>query len=315
MYFRAMSRRSTISCAALLVGALGLGGCDTARFAAESSSGLFDRAGPAIEQYWDYETVGKAMPANIIQLEGILRIVPDNEAVLIAAMAAYIGYGYGWIEDRIEVADANDDYSEGEHLRKRARIMYERAWDLGTHLLRLKAAGFDQAFAQGPEGLKEWLEGNFTRTEDAKALLWVGQALGLRIVMNMEDMDAIADLPMAKVLVRHSVSLDPNFLFMSGKMLLAVMAASEFPPNLDAAEEMFDEILKGTERRNLMIQVNMARYYAVNLGDHQLFTALLEEVLDAGDVLPEARLSNRIARRRAQRYLDRIEYFFSDLSD
>jgi hypothetical protein len=58
----------------------------------------------------------------------------------------------------------------------------------------------------------------------------------------------------------------------------------------------------------------MARYYAVNAGDSKLFRELLEEVVEAGDVLPEARLSNAIARRRAQRYLDRIEYYFSDLS-
>ena len=56
-------------------------------------------------------------------------------------------------------------------------------------------------------------------------------------------------------------------------------------------------------------------YYAVNVGDHALFTALLEEVLAAGDVLPEARLSNTMARRKAARYLDHIEFYFSDLSE
>ena len=55
--------------------------------------------------------------------------------------------------------------------------------------------------------------------------------------------------------------------------------------------------------------------YAVAVGDDQLFRSLLEEVVDAGDVLPEARLSNTIARRRAERYLDKIDYFFSDLSE
>ena len=64
-----------------------------------------------------------------------------------------------------------------------------------------------------------------------------------------------------------------------------------------------------------MVQMSMARYYAVNVGDHKLFRELLQEVLDAGDVLPEARLSNAIARRRSQRYLDQIEYYFSDLSE
>jgi hypothetical protein len=84
---------------------------------------------------------------------------------------------------------------------------------------------------------------------------------------------------------------------------------------MDRAKVLFDEVLQKTERRNLMVQLSMARYYAVNVGDHQLFRELLQEVLDAGDVLPEARLSNTMARRKAQRYLDHIEYYFSDLSE
>ncbi len=82
---------------------------------------------------------------------------------------------------------------------------------------------------------------------------------------------------------------------------------------MDRAKVLFDEVLEKTERRNLMVQMSMARYYAVNIGDHKLFRELLQEVLDAGDVLPEARLSNAIARRRSQRYLDQIEYYFSEL--
>ena len=130
-----------------------------------------------------------------------------------------------------------------------------------------------------------------------------------------EDMDTVADLPLAKVLLAHSVELDPDFLFMTPMMTLGVLAASEFPPDMDRAKVIFDKVLEGTERRNLMVQLNMARHYAVNQGDSKLFRELLTEVLEAGDVLPEARLSNVIAKRRAKRYMDRIEFFFSDLSE
>lgn len=289
--------------------------CDTAKFAAESTSGLFERAAPAIEQYWDYETAGAAFPANIIQLEGIMRIVPDNEVVVMSAIGAYIGYGNGWIEDRIEVADFDDRWEEAEELRARALIMYERAWDLSKHLLRLRDEGFDEALALGPEGLERWLEAVLTRPEDAALAFWAGASLGARINMGMEDMDTVADLPLAKVLLARSVELDPDWLFMTPLMTLGVLAASEFPPNMERAKTIFDEVLAGTDRRNLMVQLNMARYYAVNKGDSKLFTELLTEVLEAGDVLPEARLTNVIARRRAERYLGRIEYFFSDVSE
>jgi hypothetical protein len=104
-------------------------------------------------------------------------------------------------------------------------------------------------------------------------------------------------------------------MFMIGKMTMATLAASEFPPDMDRAKVLFDEVLEETERRNLMVQLSMARYYAVNVGDHELFRELLQEVLDAGDVLPEARLSNTMARRRARRYLDHIDLYFSDVAE
>ena len=297
------------------LGLLALMGCDTEKLAADSTAELFGRAAPGIEQHWDYELVGKSFPASIIQLEGLLRIVPDNETIGMSLVAAYIGYGTGWIEDRVEVADFEDHWEEADHLRRRALVMYNRAWDLSKHFLRNRDEGFDNALKGGIDTLDAWIDAALPDKSDAPLLLWAGASLGARINMGMEDMDTVADLPLAKVLLSASVERDPDFMFMIGQMTMATLAASEFPPDMNRAKVLFDEVLEKTERRNLMVQLSMARYYAVNVGDHKLFTALLEEVLDAGDVLPEARLTNTMARRRAQRSLDHIEYSFSDLSE
>jgi hypothetical protein len=292
-----------------------LAACDTEKLAADSTAALFGRAAPGVEEHWDYELVGKSFPASIMQLEGLLRVVPDNEVIGLSLVGAYIGYGVGWIEDRVEVADAADDWKEAEQLRRRALVMYTRAWELSKHFMRNRDPGLDAALAGGVDTLDAWLHEVFVEKEDAAILLWAGSSLGARINMGMEDIDTVADLPLAKVILARSVELDPDFMFMTGKMTMAVLAASEFPPDMDRAKLLFDEVLEKTERRNLMVQMNMARYYAVNIGDSKLFRDLLNEVLDAGDVLPEARLNNVLARRRAQRYLNRIEYYFSDLSE
>jgi len=310
-----MCRGGRLGIGMFVVGLVALVGCDTEKLAADSTAALFGRAAPGIEQHWDYDLVGKSFPASIIQLEGLLRIVPDNETIGLSLIAAYIGYGTGWIEDRVEVADIEDDWEEADHLRRRALVMYTRGWELSKHFLRNRDVGFDDALKGGVDTLEAWLNAVFTEKQDAAILLWSGASLGARINMGMEDMDTVADLPLAKVILNRSVELDPDFMFMIGKMTMGVLAASEFPPDMDRAKLILDDVLEKTERRNLMVQMNMARYYAVNIGDHKLFKELLQEVLDAGDVLPEARLSNTIARRRAQRYLDQIEFFFSDLSE
>ncbi|MGB8329669.1 MAG: TRAP transporter TatT component family protein [Polyangiales bacterium] len=302
------------------IGVLGLvlvtlSACDTAKLAADSTAELFGRAAPGVEQHWDYDLVGKSFPASIVQLEGLLRVVPDNEVIGMSLIAAYVGYGNGWIEDRVEVADIEDDWEEADHLRRRALVMYTRSWELSKHFLRNRDAGFDEALKGGVDTLGAWLEEVMVDKADAAILLWAGASLGARINMGMEDMDTVADLPLAKVILGHSVELDPDFMFMLGKMTMGVLAASEFPPDMDSAKTILDDVLEKTERRNLMVQTSMARYYAVNVGDPKLFRDLLQEVIDAGDLLPEARLSNTIARRKAQRYLDQIEYYFSELAE
>jgi hypothetical protein len=180
-------------------------------------------------------------------------------------------------------------------------------------MLRLRADGFDEAIGGGTDTLAGWLETNFRERQDAEVLLLASQAWAANIIFNMHDMDAIADFPMAKVILERSVELDPTFYFMQGTMLLAVVASQQFPPDVEKSKALFDEVLAGTERRSLIVQVSMARYYAVAIGDYELFKKLLDEVVAAGDVLPEARLLNVIARRRAERYLRRPYLYFSDV--
>ncbi len=217
--------------------------CDTVRLAADSSAELFARAQPAFEQYFDYETAGKAAPAGIIQLEGILRIVPENERILLMTIGAYLGYGVGWIEDRLEEADAADDFEQMVHLRGRLRLMYTRAWDLGKHALRLRADGFDDAVAGGVDSLSSWLEKNFDQPEDAEILLFAAQAWAAKIIQSLNDIDSVADFPLAKVVLERSVELDPSFYFMQGKMFLALVAAQQFPPDMEKSRKLFDEVL------------------------------------------------------------------------
>ena len=116
---------------------LALGGCDIAKFTADSTAGVFARAAPAFESYWDYELAGEAIPATIVQLEGIARVVPDNDAILAQLSQAYVAYAYGWIEADAEALEFEGNYDEADAQRTRARTMYMRAIDLTRHRIRL----------------------------------------------------------------------------------------------------------------------------------------------------------------------------------
>ncbi|TFH31337.1 MAG: hypothetical protein E4H00_03675 [Myxococcales bacterium] len=299
-------RRSVLGVLCIVV----LGGCDIAKFTAESTAGLFTRAAPAFESYWDYDLAGEAMPATIVQFEGILRVVPDNEAILSQLAQAYVAYAYGWIEADVEAPEFEGEYDEADLQRQRTRTMYLRAMDLTRHRVRLHNADVDNAVRGTVEDLEAWLQAAFIEEADAELLLWHGYAWGSYINAAKDDMAAVADLPYAKAFVVRSIELDPNYYNAAGYTFMGVATASEMASDMDLAKAYFEKALARTERRALQAQVNMARHYAVKTGDRELFDALLAEVMDAQDPLPEARLANRMARERATLYIDNADQLF-----
>jgi len=287
-----------------------LGACDVAKFTADSTAGLFTRAAPAFEAYWDYDLAGEALPATIVQFEGILRVIPDNEAILAQLSQAYIAYAYGWVEADVESLEFEGDYDEADTQRQRARTMYLRAVDLTRHTIRLHNGDIDPAVRGTVEDLEAWLAGAFVEKGDAEMLLWHGYAWGSYINAAKDDMEAIADLAYAKAFVVRSIELDPDYYNSAGYLFMGVATASEMAGDMDEAKVYFEKALARTERRALQAQVNMARYYAVKEGDRELFDKLLTEVMDAHDPLPEARLANTMARERAALYIENADQLF-----
>jgi len=307
MYQDLLSRhlRSALGVLCIVV----LGGCDVAKFTADSTVGLFTRAAPAFESYWDYDLAGEALPATIVQFEGILRVIPDNEAILAQLSQAYIAYAYGWVEADVEAFEFEGEYDEAEVQRRRARTMYLRALDLTRHTVRLHNEGVDSAVGGTVDDLEAWLQ-EFVEEKDAEILLWHGYAWGSYINAAKDDMEAVADLEYAKAFVVRSIELDPDYYHAAGYTFMGVATASEMAGNMDEAKAYFEKAMARTERRALQVQVNMARYYAVKEGDRELFDKLLAETMDAHDPLPEARLANVMARQRAALYIDNADQLF-----
>ena len=287
-----------------------LGGCDVAKFTADSTAGLFTRAAPAFESYWDYDLAGEAVPATIVQFEGILRVIPDNESILAQLSQAYVAYAYGWVEADVEALEFEGDYEEADVQRGRARMMYLRAVDLTRHWVRLHNGDVDNAVRASVEDLEDWLQNAFVEEADAEMLLWHGYAWGSYINAAKDDMEAIADLAYAKAFVARSIELNPDYYNAAGYVFMGVATASEMAADMDEAKVYFEKALARTERRALQTQVNMARYYAVKTGNRELFDTLLTEVMDAHDPLPEARLANVMARERAALYIANADQLF-----
>jgi len=291
---------------------LACGACDMTRFTANQTADMFERAAPAFDQHWDYQLAGDAAPGSIMQLEGILRASPENETLLLSLTKAYTGYAFGWVEDELERTDPMD-FEREEYLRHRARLMYLRARNFAFRIIRLNEDGFDAARQAGLDAFERWLAERFDEPEDAEILLWAGYSWGSAINVSRDDPEMIADLAFARALVERSVHLDESYYQAAGLTFLATMKAS-FPEALggdpEAGRELFERALTLTHRNRLVVQVMYARTYAAQTGNRELYEELLNEVMAAGDVSSDNRLLNKIARRRAQRYLRNIGEMF-----
>jgi tetratricopeptide (TPR) repeat protein len=301
--------------AALL--ALSQTGCMT-QLAANSTVRIMGRAAPALQTQADPGIAEAALPYSIAQMEGLLLVVPNNGALRLQAMRAYGSYGFGFLEDRMEQAEVDDDEARIEHYRERATAAYLRAKALGLEELTRQEDGDDGAsgaLRRAQEHQEAWTEylSRFDDEDQAPVLFWTAYAWGRYINLHKDDVTAIADLPYVVALFQRAMALDPTFNFYAGYAALGAYHAGR-PAALGGQPEEalrnFDRAIELTHGNFLMYKVFKARLYAVMVQDRALFQRLLTEVLEAGDVMPEQRLANQLAKRRARRYLDQIDALF-----
>lgn len=310
------STRRRFSVVALALGAaLALDACSFRRLTADSTADLLHAGSPQFNTLEDLDFAEASAPASLVTIESVWRVARDNEDLLVELVQGYASYGFAFLEDHMERARAADDAEREEYWRFRARAAYRRGKMFGFVFLDTR-----QHVDGGPEavtrrGLPAWQEylRRFTSRDDVPALYWTANAWASLIAVSVDDSDALLDLPFAVALAERARALDPHFYSGAVDALFAVYHAAtpaSFGGRPDLARAEFEAALAASDRHMLTYQVLYARTYAVMVQDRALYTRLLQEVVDAGDVLPSERLANLVAKRRAIRYLREADELF-----
>jgi tetratricopeptide (TPR) repeat protein len=97
---------------------------------------------------------------------------------------------------------------------------------------------------------------------------------------------------------------DPTYYYGGPYLILGTMEGS-MPQVLggkpEKAKEYFERALSINGGKFLLTYVYYAKTYAVQMQNQELFESLLKKVEDASpDILPDARLSNAIAKKKAR---------------
>ncbi len=303
----------------LAVAVLALAGCDMAAFAAGSTIKVFVRAAPAIQRYHDPELAEGAMPGSISQLEGVMSIKPEDADLRALLGRSYGSYGYAFLEDHMEAAAVLDDQAQVEHFRSRASMAYARGKEVSMEMMTIwndEDGGAQGAYSRGIDSWKRYLA-TFDDADQAPILFWCAYNWARYIGVNRNQMNAVADLEFVRELSNRILQLDRSYynyapIALHAGLLATIPAAVGGQP--EVAKTEFEEAIRLTQRKNLLFLVTEAQLVAVALQDRALYRALLQEVIDAGDIDPDGRLPNILAQRRAARYLGRIDEFFEPVA-
>lgn len=256
----------------------------------------------------DPELVGDALPFALKTIESLLAVSPENPDLLLSAASGFTQYGYAYLQAEADYLEATD-LAQATHLRERATRMYRRALGYGQRGLEARHRGFAAGLRRDPgAALAE------TTVRDVPLLYWTGAAWASAIASAKHDAELSADLPTVEAIMQRARALEPDFgdgaiwdFFISyegGRPAAGGGSAAR-------AREAFDRAVAASRGRRAAPYVSYAETVSLANQDRTEFTTLLEAALAIDpDAVPDQRLANRIAQKRARWLLARQDELF-----
>ena len=298
---------------ALLAGVVSLGTAGCVREYAYIQTGIYPEpmlyedalswtreAASSVNSMHDFEAARESAYGSMGMLEGLHRLVPDNTDGLLLLEKSWAGISFAFMDDeREEALDKKNEQLAAYH-EARARAGFKRARFYGEELIGHRAKGFKDSLKNAAT-LKAWLAAHYDSKDQAEELLWLAFAIVGRIGFDLDNPEVVSELWVGVELLEHVTKLDPTIE--NGTPYTMLGAARAGLQEYDLAKQDFDRAVAAGGGKLMTAQLTLAqRYYCPKRDKKSYFTAL-HAVLDAGDTMPEQRLSNVLAKRRAQRYL------------
>lgn len=279
----------------LLLSALLLQGC-IQTMAIRTMGGIMDYGLEAFNEEGDLRLAESALGSNLKLVEALIKGDPENKKLLLMAAQGFNAYA---------LAFAEDDSVE------RARVFYVRGRDYSMRVLTQNIV-FKEALDKDVATFESAL--NSFSKDDVPALFWTAFGWASYINITRSDVGAVADLPKVLAMMECVRKLDPTFYY-GGPYLMLGSIEGSMPKALggkpERAKEYFDRAVELNRGKFLLTYVYYAKTYAVQIQDQGLFESLLKIVDDApADILPEARLSNAVAKRKAKLLREHINDLF-----
>lgn len=264
--------------------------------AVRSVGGIVEEGYDALTEESDLQFAEQALPGNIKLLEVMLKNDPENERLLKLCAEGYASYALGFVED-VDV--------------ERARVFYLRGRDYGLRILEQ-----DTELKRALNGPVDELKAALAKKskDNVPAVFWTAFAWGGYLNITLTDPEAIAAIPKLEAMMNFVLEKDSTFYYGGAHLFLGTLYGSRskfLGGDPEKSRSHFEAALRLNAGKFLMTHVYYARSYAVQTLNDSLFVHLLTHVEDTPlDILPNFRLGNAIAKKKAKMLLARKEELF-----
>ncbi len=288
----------------IAVSGLMLAGCSITQTAADIVGDALSDGGGAYASDDDPELVFEALPFGLKTYESVLEVSPEHRGLLLAAAKGFAVYAY-LIQNKADRL-AERDLGRARQMRARARKLYLRGRD---YALRGLAVAHEDFAAELYEDRSAALAR--TGVEDVAFLYWAGAAWAGALSAAKDDLDLIAELPIAGDLVARVIELDESYEEGAAHEFFISYEGNRPGGSNGRAREHYRRALEVSGGRRAPTHLALAEAVAVSEQNLTEFRALLEAALAVDpDRVPQLRLANTIARERATWLKGRIPDLF-----
>ncbi len=305
-----MTSMHATSAIALSVFMVSATACSMTKFAADSTVDVMKAGNAAVAEETNPALAKMGLEGNLKLMEGLMYSTPDNATLYRLATEAFGSYAFGFLEPKLWSMDPNsgDTYAYRMHVKS----LYERALKYAKRLVELTDSDMHRALGSH-SALKSALAGEVP-VETLEALYWVAQAQGQLVSVDPEDLENIADIGLAD-LIMGKIAKD-NTSYEAGAAAVFIgtnlsIKGKGLAGDMNKAKAAFDQAIAVTDGKYLLPRFMKGRHYCEAVSDRTCFTKTLKEVVDADpNQLPERRLTNLLAQQWAQYWLGRVDELF-----
>lgn len=255
---------------------------------------LLEDVAKAAYKQSDIRIIREGMPAYLMLIDGMVEAWSDNAPLLIAAAQAYASFASVFV-------DEDKAYT---------RLLFAKARDYA--LRSLINRGFKDPLSTPFEEFA--IDVQKAGKGDVPYIFWSAACWANWIILNIDSMEALAQLPRVELMMRRTLELDEGFYYGSPHLFMGIWLASR-PPiaggDLKKANEHFLKAIELGKGKVLMTYVYYADAYARRAMDKELFMRNLEKVLQSpADIEPQLTLVNTMAKQKAKVLLEKVDEYF-----